>query len=297
MSVSYVPYGSVRVSRKWRRVLRAADRAGVKFHVTSGHRTMAEQQALFNQNMMRLANGRWVPKPGRPLTAWPSPTAPHIRTGSPAHAIDVNSLDGGEQRLENWLDARGADARNTVAGEAWHLEVSKSHLEALALSLRLAVPWATQRMSRKGREFLIREEGVVPYAYNDPAGHATFGVGHLIHLGRVTLADAENWGTKIRPSSMRRVNRVLRRDLKKYEAAVRLAVGRRLPQHKFDALVSLAFNIGIGAFLWSTVAQRVRVKAGNAKVAEGIRMWNQPAMLKPRREREVLLYRTGQYGR
>lgn len=293
MTVSYVPYGNVRVSRKWRTVLRAAERAGVKFTVTSGHRTMAEQQALFDRNMVRPG----VPKRGRPMTAVPSPTAPHIRRGSPAHAIDVNSLDGGAQRLENWLDLRGADARNTVPGEAWHLEVTRAHLEALVRSLRPTVPVLTQRMSRKGRDFLIREEGVRQYAYNDPAGHATFGVGHLIHLGRVTAADQIKWGTKAAPMPMSLVNRVLRQDLKRYEAAVRLAVGRRIPQHHFDALVSLCFNIGVGAFVNSTVAVRVRGKEGNARVTDAILMWDNPSILRPRREREALLYRTGQYSR
>lgn len=132
MAVRYVPYGSVRVSRRWRTVLRAADRAGVLFHVTSGHRTMREQWRLFRQNM-RWNGYKWVPKPGHPLTAYPTPFAPHIRSGRAAHAIDVNSLDGGEQRLEDWLDSHaGINAENTVRGEAWHLELSGRELARLA---------------------------------------------------------------------------------------------------------------------------------------------------------------------
>lgn len=118
--VKYVPYGSVRVSRMWLRILRAADKAEVKFHVTSGHRTMEEQQKLFNLNMVRAG----VPKPGRPMTAVPSRTAPHIRLLLPNHAIDVNALDGGETRLQRWLEKQGAHPKNTVPGEAWHMELS-----------------------------------------------------------------------------------------------------------------------------------------------------------------------------
>lgn len=125
MPVKYFRYGrnNVRVSKRWLVVLRAADRAGVRFTVTSGHRTMREQWRLFRQNM-RWDGRRWVPKPGRPLTAYPSPLAPHIRTGRPNHAIDVNTLDGGEQRLEAWLDRPRINAENTVPGEPWHLELS-----------------------------------------------------------------------------------------------------------------------------------------------------------------------------
>ena len=134
MRIKYVPYGSVRVSKRWRTVLLAADEAGVRFRVTSGHRTAVEQGRLFRQNM-RLVNGRWVPKPGRPLTAKPSPNAPHIFTGRHAHALDVNSADGGEARLQKWLERKGARVRNPVRGEPWHLVVSGQDLKELAEKL------------------------------------------------------------------------------------------------------------------------------------------------------------------
>lgn len=133
MAVRYYPYGTVRVSGRWRHVLRAADRDNVRFHVTSGHRTMREQWRLFRQNM-RWNGYKWVPKPGRPLTAYPSPFAPHIRSGRAAHALDVNSLDGGEARLERWLERQGAGInwKNTVSGEPWHGELSGRDLKRLS---------------------------------------------------------------------------------------------------------------------------------------------------------------------
>lgn len=116
-----------RVSKPWSLVLRAAARDGVHFTLNSGRRTMKEQWALFNQNMQKVG-ARWVPKPGRPITAFPSPTAPHIRVGRPDHALDVSTVDGGESRLERWLDERGFDWRNTVSTEAWHGEVDGAQL-------------------------------------------------------------------------------------------------------------------------------------------------------------------------
>jgi D-alanyl-D-alanine carboxypeptidase len=131
MRIKYLPYGSVRVSARWRTVLRAADRDKVRFHVTSGHRSMTEQQALFRQNM-RWNGFRWVQRPGRPLTAFPSPLAPHIRSGRHAHAIDVNSLDGGETRLQRWLERHGAHPTNPVPNESWHVELTGRDLKRLA---------------------------------------------------------------------------------------------------------------------------------------------------------------------
>lgn len=119
-----------RVSRKWHRVLTRARAEGVRFMLTSGRRTMAEQWALFRQNM--VWNGwRYVQRPGRPLTAFPNPLAPHIRKGFANHALDVNALDGGETRLQRWLERKGAHPTNPVPGEAWHLELSRSDLRRL----------------------------------------------------------------------------------------------------------------------------------------------------------------------
>jgi hypothetical protein len=153
MAVQYFTYGSrrVKVSGRWLRPLKRADRDRVNFTVNSGHRTFAEQQALYNQNM--LAPG--VPKPGRPMTAVPSHTAPHIRTDQPNHALDVSTLDGGEARLESWLDRFvGVNAENTVAGEPWHLELSR--LELLRVNRQLRRPRVRQyiKARRKGARYV-----------------------------------------------------------------------------------------------------------------------------------------------
>jgi GH24 family phage-related lysozyme (muramidase) len=153
---------------------------------------------------------------------------------------------------------------------------------------------SAKRVSAKGLAFLIAEEGFIPHAYNDPAGHATFGVGHLLHLGPVTQADRAQWGTKARPKPRALVERVLREDLAQYERAVREAVNRPLTPHQFDALLSLAFNIGTGGFRRSTVVKRLN--AGDFRgAADAFLMWNKPAILIPRRRRERELFLHGTY--
>jgi lysozyme len=157
---------------------------------------------------------------------------------------------------------------------------------------------ADQRLSEKGRDFLVREEGVVRYAYNDPAGHATFGVGHLLHRGRVTEADKRRWGTRARPKPMSLVYEVLADDLEKFEEAVRETVGRRMWQHRFDACVSLAFNIGTGGFRSSTVARELQAQRSgfSQRAADAFLLWANPRILRPRRERERRLFLEGSYG-
>jgi hypothetical protein len=118
-----------RVSAQWHVVLSAARKAGVSFLVTDGHRTMAQQQVLWE----RFLNGG-------PRAARPSPIAPHIRVGRPDHAIDVNAFDGGAARLARWLRRNRAGATFPVPGENWHIEVPRSDLERL--SKRFADPLA-----------------------------------------------------------------------------------------------------------------------------------------------------------
>lgn len=148
-------------------------------------------------------------------------------------------------------------------------------------------------VSSKGLTFLKGEEGVIPYAYNDPKGFATFGVGHLLHLWSVTDADRRLWGTKSHPKPQL-VNPTLRKDLAAFEQVVRLAVKPTLKQHQFDALVSLAFNIGIGAFKQSTVVRELNAGRFHS-AADAMLMWSSGGLLTPRRRRERTLFLTGKY--
>jgi hypothetical protein len=127
MSVSYVGFRGKVISREWAAVLTAAAHE-VAFQIDSGHRTMGEQQALYN-HFLRF---------GSPVAATPSATAPHIRTGRFDHALDINALDGGAARLFAWLCGKGAHPAFPVRGEPWHIEVPANELRALAT--RLADP-------------------------------------------------------------------------------------------------------------------------------------------------------------
>lgn len=110
-------------------------------------------------------------------------------------------------------------------------------------------------VSQKGIDLIVHFEGLVPYAYNDPAGHATFGVGHLLHRGRCTQEDYRKWGSRQnpKPGAHERALRVLRLDLKRFEGHVTKIVRGDTLQREFDAMVSLAFNIGLAGFEDSTV--------------------------------------------
>lgn len=130
MAVAYVPFDGGQVSAEWHVVLTAARRAGVVFELDSGHRTMAQQQRLVDQK------GVWSPSNPHGA-ARPSATAPHIRDGRIDHAIDVNQLDGGADRLDAWCTHAGSPLDNTVPPEPWHKEIRGGEAELRRFVARL----------------------------------------------------------------------------------------------------------------------------------------------------------------
>ncbi|MGJ0505593.1 MAG: lysozyme [Methylocystis sp.] len=133
-------------------------------------------------------------------------------------------------------------------------------------------------MSAAGRALLIQREGFKTRAYRDSVGVLTIGVGHTSAAG----APAVSPGMTISKSE---VDAILSRDLSQFENAVEGAVNAPLTQGQFDALVSLCFNIGIGAFQKSTVARRLN--EGNYRgAADAFLMWNKPPEIIRRRRGE-----------
>ena len=110
------------------------------------------------------------------------------------------------------------------------------------------------RVSQRGLDLIARFEGVVLHAYNDPVGHCTVGVGHLLHEGNCTRGDYDTYGTKSNPKLTReQAFKLLRQDVARFKPAVERLVTVDLNQNEFDALVSFAFNVGIGSFESSTL--------------------------------------------
>lgn len=107
-SVTYYRFDGQSVSAPWFAFLTFARAAGVRFVLDSGHRTEPEQWGLYNNQP--------------PLAAYPSPTAPHIRTGRWDHAVDIDASDGGAERVRRFAAKHGVTLAYAVAGEPWHLE-------------------------------------------------------------------------------------------------------------------------------------------------------------------------------
>lgn len=151
-------------------------------------------------------------------------------------------------------------------------------------------------LSRKGAEFIARFEGFVSTPYNDAAGHATIGYGHLIHRGNVTAADRNVWGH----ISVSHGLTLLQQDAEEAAAAVRAVRPSITSQARFDALVSFVFNVGVGAFNGSTLRKKLESGTARKGASDEFVKWNKAggrelAGLTRRRLSERTLFEDGLY--
>jgi lysozyme len=135
------------------------------------------------------------------------------------------------------------------------------------------------RMTEQGQKLLMEREGCRLTAYKDTVGVWTIGVGHTSGAGPPNVAK----GLKI---TQERANLIFADDLAEFEDGVtHLLDGKPIEPHQFDAYVSLAFNIGLGAFASSTTLRRF-LDGRPDHAAEAMLMWNKPPEVKARRRCE-----------
>lgn len=122
------------------------------------------------------------------------------------------------------------------------------------------------RTSAAGRKAIAQREGNKLTAYLDSVGVWTIGVGHTTAAGPPTV-------TKGLTITADQSDEILSRDLAGVEADINRLVKVPLTQSQFDALVSLVFNIGAGAFGKSTLLKKLNAK-DYAGAAEQFLVWN-----------------------
>jgi lysozyme len=104
------------------------------------------------------------------------------------------------------------------------------------------------KISDKSLHMLMHHEGVRLKPYQDCVGLWTVGVGHLI--GK-TLPPELN-----KTFSMDEVSEILKKDLARFEVGVCRLCPDGLTAGRFDALVSFAFNTGLGCLQRSCIRMR-----------------------------------------
>lgn len=116
-------------------------------------------------------------------------------------------------------------------------------------------------ISDRAIQMIKHHEGVRTKPYRCPAFLWTVGVGHVIDPAhtRVKLEDRkqlpipDGWD---RVLTMAEVDEILKSDLRKFEAGVQRLCASGLSQSRLDALVSFAFNVGLGNLQRSTIRMK-----------------------------------------
>jgi lysozyme len=134
------------------------------------------------------------------------------------------------------------------------------------------------KVSDKTIHMIKHHEGVRTRPYQCPALLWTVGVGHVIdpNHAKVKLADRKQlpipagWD---RVLSQEEVDQILRQDLARFEAGVMRLCPKGASQGQFDALVSFAFNVGLGNLQNSTLRQKHN-RGDYEGAAEEFLKWN-----------------------
>ena len=140
------------------------------------------------------------------------------------------------------------------------------------------------KISSKGKDLIISFEGIRLSAYKCPAGVWTIGVG--------STQPPVKAGQKLTKSqAMARFDK----DLVQFENGIDSMVKVPLKQNQFDALVSFAFNVGLGALGKSTLLKKLNAGQYDAVPAE-LMKWTKaggkelPGLVR-RRRAEAALWR------
>ena len=107
------------------------------------------------------------------------------------------------------------------------------------------------KTSQQGLKLIERFEGISFTPYKDCVGLYTIGVGHLIGDGR-SLPSSWN-----RTLTVNECYELLASDVTKFELGVARYITAKLTQNQFDALVSFAFNLGLGTLQRSSLRQKL----------------------------------------
>ena len=144
------------------------------------------------------------------------------------------------------------------------------------------------RTSEKGLNLIKQFEGCHLKPYQDPIGLWTVGWGHLIGDGKTLPIE---W---FRRFTKEEVDELLKKDVERFERGVLRLCPNNLTQHRFDALVSFAFNLGLGNLQISTLRKKHN-RGDVVGAAQEFPKWNKAGGkvlrgLTRRREAEKALY-------
>jgi len=123
------------------------------------------------------------------------------------------------------------------------------------------------KASEKCLKMLAHHEGIKTKPYRCPAGLWTVGVGHLIGDGK-SLPDSWN-----RTFTLKEVYAILAKDVERFERGVSRLITYPLSQNEYDAIISFAFNLGLGCLQRSTLRSALN-RGDKVAAMQSLRKYN-----------------------
>lgn len=117
-----------------------------------------------------------------------------------------------------------------------------------------------------GYKLIQQFEGLKLKAYQDSVGIWTIGYGNITYLD----------GTKVKKGdeiTREQADLMFKQTANKFALEVAKLIDVCLTQNQFNALVSLAYNIGIGAFKGSTLLKKVNNNPSNPTIKDEFLKW------------------------
>ena len=144
-------------------------------------------------------------------------------------------------------------------------------------------------VSKNGLNIIKKYEGFRNHPYLCAAGIPTIGYGNSYYLDgrKVKLTDE--------PITIKDAEKLLKSILNEFEKGINKVVNVRLNQNQFDAVVSFTYNVGIGAFISSTLLRKININPNDESISHEFKKWNKVngivmKGLKKRRNEESYLY-------
>ena len=155
-----------------------------------------------------------------------------------------------------------------------------------AVKNMLGIP-ESMSVSNKGVDLICEFEGKRLVAYDDGVGVWTIGFGTIKYPNGVRVKKGDT-------CTLDQAKEYMRHDLIEFEHTVNSSVKVPLNQNQFDALVSLAYNIGSNAFKSSTLVKKLNT-GDYQGAADQFNVWvngggKRIQGLVNRRDREKLLF-------
>ena len=142
------------------------------------------------------------------------------------------------------------------------------------------------KLNGKGYKALHDREGLRLKPYLDTKGIPTIAMGNTYYEDgrKVTMQD--------KALTIEQAGNLATVTADKFAFQVDSLLKSKVNQNQFNALVSLAYNIGINGFRNSTVLRKVNTDPDDQTIKEAFMMWTKNVELVERRESEVKQYFT-----